>query len=355
MVGIAKTKPKKAVFLTVLPASQNILDPGEPGNGALLAEVSPRDRPWDTHKAQADAVARLYAMANGKQFARLSDRIEECSRWLEFAFHPDLDTGEVRFRLQTARFCRVRYCPICQWRRSLMWAARLMKRVLKVDLGKARWVMLTLTVRNVPLDELRSTINVMNKAWQRLLQREAWPAIGFLRSTEITRAANDYAHPHFHVLMLVPSTYFGRDYISQKQWTALWREALRADYDPVVHIKAFKLKIVTDPETGETRELAPVEGIKYPVKPCDLIRGETEKDAEWLAELTRQTHKLRFLASGGILKNILKEDDETNDDLLRPDGKNSDEDVETLMTQWFLWFDKRYRKRSSPVAKLKSA
>jgi len=32
--------------------------------------------------------------------------------------------------------------------------------------------------------------------------------------------------------------------------------------------------------------------------------------------LTRQLHKLRFIASGGILKDVLRENDESNDDLL---------------------------------------
>ena len=34
---------------------------------------------------------------------------------------------------------------------------------------------------------------------------------------------------------------------------------------------------------------------------------------EWFYELTRQTHKLRFVATGGSLKNILKDDDLTDE------------------------------------------
>lgn len=323
------------------------------GNGALLSEVSERDRSWDEHKAQADAVAMLYAMLVGlvdsPWFARLAERMVECSRWLEFKLTPDHD-GVARFRLLTARFCRCRYCPICQWRRSLMWAARLMKFLNRPEIKgqKGRWIMLTLTVQNVPLRELRSTIEEMNKAWQRMIQRKAWPAIGFLRSTEITRADNDYAHPHFHALMFVPPSYFSHGYISQKAWIALWREALRADYDPGAHIKVFKSKMITDPETGETIELAPVEGIKYPVKPAELIGGKKRKDAEWLAELTRQTHKKRFLATGGLLKDLMLDEEETNDDLIHADAESEKDEAEEFVRWWFLWFHSRYRKRSSP-------
>jgi len=323
------------------------------GNGALLSEVSKRDKPWDKHKGEADAIAILYTMLVGlvdsAWFARLAERVFECSRWLEFALHPDRGgTGEVRFRLKTARFCRVRYCPICQWRRSLLWAWRLIEFLKRPEVKavKGRWIMLTLTVPTVPIGKLGSTIEVMNKAWGRLIKRKAWPALGFLRSTEFTRRPNDYVHPHFHALMLVPSSYFGKKYLSQKAWTTLWKEALRADYNPIVHVKVFKSKMVADPETGEMIELAPVEGIKYPVKPAELIKGGTQKDAEWLAELTRQTDHKRFLATGGLLKNLML-DEETEEELLTPNGDTAKDELEELKPWHFLWFDHHYRRRSS--------
>jgi hypothetical protein len=48
-------------------------------------------------------------------------------------------------------------------------------------------------------------------------------------------------------------------------------------------------------------------------------------DRNWFLELTRQLHKLRFIASGGALKDVLRERDETNDDLLvLGDGETDD-------------------------------
>jgi plasmid rolling circle replication initiator protein Rep len=319
------------------------------GNGALLSEVSERDRLWDQHKALADKVARLYGLAQGREFERLSERVLECSRWLEYGLEPDRSTGEIRFRLKSARFCRVRYCPICQWRRCLCWLARFLKRIMVPDFPKGRWLHLTLTVENVPLHKLRSTIDEMNRAWQRMIQRKGWPALGFIRSTELTRAENGFAHPHFHALLYVSPSYFVRQYISHEGWVSTWRDVLRADYDPTVYIQAFKLKTVIDPETKEERSLAPVEGLKYAVKPSDLIGDGTRHDAEWLALLTKQTHKLRFIATGGILKDALSERDETNDDLLHPGETSSEEleELEELERWWFLWFHQRYRRRSS--------
>lgn len=338
------------LFLTVCAAESTVPNPNFLRNGALLSEISHRDRPWDVHRLQADEVARLYAMAEGQAFERLGVRIAECSRWLEFALNPDRDSGEVVFRLQTARFCRVRYCPVCQWRRSLMWVARFMKRVMVPDFPKGRWLHLTLTVRNVPLSGLRQTLVEMNAAWKRMIERKVWPGLGFIRSTELTRAQNDYAHPHFHALLYVSSSYFGREYISHERWVGMWREALRVDYDPSVKVQAFKQNTMIDPETGTERALAPVEGLKYAVKPCDLIGKGKPADAEWLALLTTQTRNMRFIATGGVLKDALREEDETNDDLIRPDGESTKEEAEELARWWFLWFHERYRRRSSPAA-----
>ena len=39
-------------------------------------------------------------------------------------------------------------------------------------------------------------------------------------------------------------------------------------------------------------------------------------DPEWFLELTKQTHKRRFVATGGALKDILKLDQETDADMV---------------------------------------
>ena len=71
------------------------------------------------------------------------------------------------------------------------------------------------------------------------------------------------------------------------------------------------------------------ETLKYAVKPDDIMHdNEDPKAREWFYELTRQTHKLRFVATGGLLKNALKPDDDiTNEDMI--DTGNDDEITET--------------------------
>ena len=46
--------------------------------------------------------------------------------------------------------------------------------------------------------------------------------------------------------------------------------------------------------------------MKYAIKPEDMIGDEKPTGSWWFHEYTRQVFKLRFVASGGALKNALK-------------------------------------------------
>ena len=174
-----------------------------------------------------------------------------------------------------------------------------------------RWVFLTLTVKNPPVTELRDTLKHMNDSWQRLIQTKRFKSgvAGFLRTTEVTRG-NDgdmMAHPHFHALLLVKPSYFkGQGYIKQADWVEMWAKALRADYLPSVNVKAVKATL--DEKGRKQLDKAICETLKYSVKPSDLAL-ERDKGA-WLHEMTKQVHKMRFIATGGVLKGILKPEDE---------------------------------------------
>lgn len=307
-----------------------------PPSGSLyLTDLSPADKPWDRLRANADTVRKHYLNSELPQYGQ---RISQCSGWLGFGLEAQ-DSGEFKIRLRQARFCRVRHCPVCQWRRSLVWRARFFKAVPNVlkDHPKARWVFLTLTVRNCPLTELKATVGEMNKAWKRLSLRRQFPALGFVRSLEVTRnPETNEAHPHFHVLMMVPPSYFkGTAYLSNAAWRELWQSCLKVGYLPVVNVKAVKGK-----SEQEAIARALLETLKYGVKESDLMF-----DPKWLEELTIQLHKTRAISVGGLLKDYLKEDEPE-------DFINTDEDDETLsevdesLLIWFGWREqvKRYEK-----------
>ncbi|MFI3123081.1 MAG: protein rep, partial [Methylococcales bacterium] len=237
----------------------------------FLSELSPGDKPWDSHKLQSTKVSDALSLGY-ESHQRQAFRMTECARTLEFGWRPDVKTGQNSLKLKSSHFCRVRHCPICQWRRSLMWIARFYKAFPKIYAEHPEWryIMVSFTVRNCPVTELKSTLTEMNSAWQRLIQRKAWPGLGFIRSTEITRGSwvllpdrqklppklvsqvpidmrelhdKNTAHPHYHCLIAVPPGYFkGTKYLSTAKWAMMWQEALRSDYTPICDARIVKPK-----------------------------------------------------------------------------------------------------------------
>jgi len=301
-----------------------------------LASYSPHDKPWDVHKGQSDDVAAIYHQ--DQAYRRLSERINGCSGQLLFSRNTNTETGESTLKLKGARFCRVRTCPICQWRRSLMWRARFFQALPEIQSQHptGRWIFLTLTVRNCPITDLRDTLADMNAGWKRLLKRPEFSAVlGWVRTTEVTRGKDGTAHPHFHCLLMTAPSYFnGKNYVTQARWRELWQSVMRLDYPPVIDIRTVK-------GNGDIKK-AVCETLKYSVKPTDMT-----DDPAYILKYTRQTHKLRFVATGGILKKILKVEKETNEDLLLADNPTDtpETDEQLLRFDWDKPTRKYRRKR----------
>jgi len=293
-----------------------------------LSDVSPQDKPWDKHRSFADAVEGLY---RGSEFNSYSTRIHFCSELLHFGLVDD-DGNALKLKLRSARFCRVRHCPVCQWRRSLMWKAKAYKILPKIieQYPKHRWLFLTLTQKNVPITELRATLTDMNRGFQRMSQLKVFPAVGWLRSTEVTRGRDGHAHPHFHCLLMVPPGYFaGQNYIKQSGWVEMWRKSMRLDYNPVLDVQAVK-------QGNTPMQLIP-ELLKYCTKESDMVH-----EREWFLELTRQMSKMRSISTGGVLKEYLKDLENEPEDLI---GESDESEVKDEASLYFAWkrIDKRYR------------
>jgi plasmid rolling circle replication initiator protein Rep len=248
--------------------------------------------------------------------------MEFCSLLLDFGLSPD-ENSTLQLKLRSAKFCRVRHCPVCQWRRSLQWQAKAHKILPEIVTmyPSHRWLFLTVTARHVPVCELRSQLDHLNRSYRRLTQLKIFPGVGWLRSLEVTRSDNGYAHPHFHCLLLVKGSYYGRDYLKHSEWVQAWRKCLRSDYDPNVDIRSVK------------KEMSPTkiipELLKYCTKESDLIN-----DKEWFLELTTQLHKTRSIATGGILKDFLKVLEEEPEDLIGESEDDTGEDFGLIRFGW---------------------
>lgn len=307
---------------------------------------SARDKPWDTHRAQTDDVGMIYAAE--PDFKRYAERMSDCSGVLSFGWCDDPAKGVSSLKLREATFCRVRHCPTCQWRRSLMWQARFYQSLPQIVEAhpKSRWIFLTLTIRNCEISDLRDTLQTMNRAWQRLKDRKEFKHVeGWIRTTEVTRGADGTAHPHFHALLMVPpSMLAGKNYVKHSKWVELWADVMRLDYLPNVDVRTVKARAPKEGQTpmdatAQALQGAVAETLKYSTKPADMLADEG-----WFLELTRQTFKLRFIATGGVLKDVLKVENETDDDLAMTEGQAEQPDDGSRLA--FNWRDneRRYKR-----------
>jgi hypothetical protein len=190
----------------------------------------------------------------------------------------------------------------------------------------------------------------MNKSWERLTKRKRFPGLGWVKSVEVTRCVkDDSAHPHFHVLMMVPSSYFTYGYVTHAEWTELWQSCLRVDYTPVINIKAVKARPTNqDGEIHGGIIAGLLETLKYGVKEDDLVSSTS-----WLHELTLQLHKTRAIAVGGVLRKYISEEEPTDEELIKTESQTDEEvDLEVTdngITLWFDWMElvKRYVKSNN--------
>lgn len=330
---IEKTKSEQSEFAELIyqnPPDDDVL---------TLEQVSPTDKNWNEHRADTLAVEQIYFQE--LEFQRYSERLHDCSGFLQFGI------GENGLVLRQASFCRVRYCPVCQWRKSMYWRAMMLSNIdeIRENYPKHRWVFLTLTVKNCEITDLKETLKHMNNAWSKLRKRKVFDGVvdGWIRTTEVTRGkdGDNSAHPHFHCLLMVKSNYFTKNYIKQTEWRGLWQSCLKVDYLPVVNVKAVANKSKRKTHSDGI-EQAICETLKYSVKPADIMGDGSKKSNDWFFELTRQTHKMRFVATGGALKDMFKKEELTDEEMLATGAGEEEETDERRLAFLFNRSKKKY-------------
>lgn len=164
--------------------------------------------------------------------------------------------------IASANFCRNRFCPICQWRRSVKLFRQNYEcfEWLKAKYPGCRFVFLTLTVRNVSIDLLSSRLADMSNAWHRFTMRRDFRFLGlpgWLRVLEVTRNAQTGTyHPHFHVVLVVPRGCWLPDH---SWWLRCWQLAAHDESIMFVNLR------VLDGSKSSIEEIS-----KYVVKDSDF-------------------------------------------------------------------------------------
>ncbi|WFU79393.1 protein rep [Bradyrhizobium sp. CIAT3101] len=184
-------------------------------------------------------------------------------------------------RVRGLNECKHPLCPTAQLARARRQYGATVVAVEKLlsTTADMQGLLLTLTVQSCPAHELNYRLGEIIRAFGRLMSftkvKQAVKA--YVRSVEFTRnAITSLWHVHIHACLFVSKAeYFRRSskiYISQEQWAALWRKALRATYDPVVDIRALNGLVSPLDERGRD---ALCEVIKYQVKPGSLVYWES--------------------------------------------------------------------------------
>ena len=296
----------------------------------FLTDYNKDDAKWDYHKDSSEKITYFYETSPFQRHKKYSSRIIDCASILKFSFLDDLNTGETKLKLSNAQFCRVRLCPVCQWRRSMAWRARLFQKlpILLSEYENLQFIFLTLTVRNCDIKDLSAHLSLMNEAFRKLRVRAEFKRVvkGFIRSTEVTKSKSSFAHPHFHCILAVNKSYFtSRDYLKTERWAEIWQDCLKVDYLPVVDCRKIRQK------GTQIESKAVIETLKYTTKIEDLL-----SDKDWFLNLTDQLYKKRFIATGGVFKDILK-NDVSNSDMIKSELNDSEDFEEGTQSLYFGW------------------
>jgi len=279
-----------------------------------------QEKDFKKNKIKTLAIYDKYSSFNIKK----ANQVLSCGEDLYFHLKEHIQTKERKLKLAEMYTCKDRFCPFCNWRRQMKYSKLIYEHITKLqEKKKLRYIFLTLTVKNCHIDDLRATIQHMNKSFQRMHQTVKWKnsILGFLRVLEYTvqKDNSDMIHPHFHCLLAVEPGYFvstiGK-YLSKNDFATMWQKALRVDYTPVVDIRIVKPNAKKD-KNADASVVA--EMCKYPLKDTDIAKI---KDFE---KLVLQLKNIRNINAGGIFKTILKGTEKIDDDLIHIDDENKDE------------------------------
>lgn len=260
-----------------------------------------KDRKWKERKLQNINLAKAFKELEYK----INENVFSCAEVLKYK-----EQADGSLKLYQTWFCKNKLCPICNWRRAMKYSYQtslIVDEAIKRH-PKGRFLFLTLTVKNVPGEELNQAISELAKSFDRLFRRAKVKKnmLGYIRATEITRNEdrNDF-HPHIHVLIFVKASYFsgaGDNYISQEEWTEMWEKSAKLDYTPVVNVKAVRPQSKNEHDPNGMKK-AILETAKYPTKPIDY----NNEDIGVVRDLHEGMYRKRLISFGGLFKEIRKE------------------------------------------------
>jgi len=287
-----------------------------------------RDRPWKARKLRAEAVSMAYLMGD-PDLRNIGERMKECASYLSFGLWQQSNSEfglKYNKRLLSSNFCKARLCPQCQARRSIRLFQQLdsIVSVYKERYPSHRGLMLTLTIPNVPEDQLSEGVDRILAGFRKMTNSRKWKgfAKAAFRSLEVSyNPKTETFHPHLHVLLMVDKNYFTRDrgkYLTQEDWQSWWSECMDAPpgQEYIIEVHTVKRR------KGQSAKGALAEVTKYAVKPEDVYwlkeNGSYAASSEIIMALhyaLRGRHLVMFYGEFRVIKKELKLEDVDGEDV----------------------------------------
>jgi len=251
---------------------------------------------------------RLRCEVLASSFKRLhcdgkASRIRDCGTKFVYAHI----IVEQRWVYRFGNYCRERLCPMCVMRRTKQIFAQVSQvmNVVEKESPELTPVFLTLTLRNCKAENLEAELDIVFAGWHRLINNKRMKRLiqGWFRALEVTyNEKDDTYHPHVHVIMLMPPSYFKdpKDYMTTEKWVKAWHKALRLDYDPICYIRAV------DKEDGNY-SAAVGEIAKYTVKDVDYLKDDAVLTDRLVSIFGTALKGRRLYAFGGVMKETAKQ------------------------------------------------
>ena len=283
----------------------------------MIEEILPEPN-FKKHKIKTLPIYDKYISFNPKK----ANAVLDCGQILWFNLKEHMLTKEQKLKLAEMYTCKDRFCPFCNWRRQLKYSKLVYEYLDELQTKKSlRYIFLTLTIPNCHIDDLRATIEHMNKSFQRMKETKRFQnsILGYLRVLEYTveKKRKDYIHPHFHILLAVEPKYFTDErYINQKEFLQMWRDATRNQ-----NITQVDIRIIKPNKDKNATASAVAEMCKYPLKDTDISKLTSEQ----FEILVLQLKGIRNINAGGTLKNILKGTEKMDNDLVHIDDEHNDQ------------------------------
>ncbi|MEY0142657.1 protein rep [Providencia rettgeri] len=321
----------------------------KPARALRLADNAKNGKRLNERKTASLKLAKIYySWAEKEENENIAQMLKKrAGRVFGCCNNRDICVDEERYCVNLNSFrCRDRNCEECARVRAFVYQQKirtiipeLIEQTDKTD----GFIFGTLTIKNPHITQLKITLEIMSRAFTRLIARKKLKSVirGGFRCFEVTRGnIEDHCHPHIHFLIQIAKKYFntkGAFFMSESEWAEEWTKCLekecerasvefnRADYpNGRAFIKILRIQTPhslkhageIDEKTGKkikkvyTTIFDLKDGgdnvvnyvLKYSTKSDSVIKND-----DWFKEFDKQIKGIRAISFFGIYKTLVGE------------------------------------------------